>query len=461
MRNPFLWLSGANQEVLARCPGERTKLIGLGGAVATTSLMATGAATYTALTMLHAPLPGALLIGLFWGVAIMNLDRWLLVTLRRQRSTWLTVGQAVPRVILALVTGLVISEPLVLLVFHNEVGAQAVQNRQEQLREGREKLNAQYTQIQRLQTRADSTEKALTTVDRGAVLTSVPQYRILSAERNRLQARLAAAQRASLCEYDGSCGTGREGSGPVYAAKQQLVNRMQAQVDAKQRELTALQTQLLHDEAAKSSLASGFNRGELARLRRELARLRAQQRADDQDLRHAYGAPIGLLDREEALGTLSHTHASMRNARYTFLAFILLLDSLPVFAKLITLFGRRNLYDRLLDDAEDRAFDSITLEHRRIAEAREIQTEIIVDEAKTRRKFQLEAMKELTAEVVAAQKAAGKAMVREWKKSAMAAAAAHVARHRGPQPANGTPASAPPSTPPPAGANPTGPRNSR
>ncbi|MFC6005436.1 DUF4407 domain-containing protein, partial [Streptomonospora nanhaiensis] len=71
----------------------------------------------------------AVLIGLVWGVAILSLDRWLVTSLPAQggRRFWL----ALPRVLLALLLGAVISTPLVLQIFKPEIDAEIVDIQQE------------------------------------------------------------------------------------------------------------------------------------------------------------------------------------------------------------------------------------------------------------------------------------------------------------------------------------------
>src|SRR6478672_126467 len=101
----MLWLSGADPDVLRHCERERGKMMAMGGTVATTSVLATIAATFTVHQFLHAPLLVALILGIGWGLAIMNLDRWLLMSIRRQDTPGKTILMAAPRIVLALLIG--------------------------------------------------------------------------------------------------------------------------------------------------------------------------------------------------------------------------------------------------------------------------------------------------------------------------------------------------------------------
>ena len=73
----LLWLSGADLATLEKCPSERGKFTGVGGVVLTTAVMAVVSCAFALYTGAHAPLPVAIGAALFWGLAIMNLDRWL------------------------------------------------------------------------------------------------------------------------------------------------------------------------------------------------------------------------------------------------------------------------------------------------------------------------------------------------------------------------------------------------
>src|SRR4051794_16613517 len=109
MSELFFWLGGGDEEVVAECPNERTRICALGGTVLVTSLLAMVAGTASSRDWLHTPLVLSLPAGVFWGLAIMNLDRWLLLTIRRQATPSGTLLLALPRLGLALIVGLVIS----------------------------------------------------------------------------------------------------------------------------------------------------------------------------------------------------------------------------------------------------------------------------------------------------------------------------------------------------------------
>src|SRR6185437_11452978 len=82
--NPLIWLSGAQPELLSRCPTDKPKYIGIGSAIAITAGVASTSMTFALTTALRASLYVALPFALLWGLAIMSLDRWLVVSLQRE-----------------------------------------------------------------------------------------------------------------------------------------------------------------------------------------------------------------------------------------------------------------------------------------------------------------------------------------------------------------------------------------
>ena len=73
----LIWLSGASRQVLAQCPTERPKFVGLGAAILVTAGMAAVSLSFALFTALKAPLWVAVIFALLWGLAIMSLDRLL------------------------------------------------------------------------------------------------------------------------------------------------------------------------------------------------------------------------------------------------------------------------------------------------------------------------------------------------------------------------------------------------
>src|SRR3954469_4944237 len=133
----LLTVSGANRDVLRDAPKERTKQIAMGAVLASTAAIAAVSASYALRVALHLWVPFAVLGGLAWGLVILNLDRWLVVSSPRLKTKLGTLAMALPRVLLAVLIGAVISTPLTLAVFSAEIDTEV----QKMAREAEEQFN--------------------------------------------------------------------------------------------------------------------------------------------------------------------------------------------------------------------------------------------------------------------------------------------------------------------------------
>ena len=121
MTNLLLWISAVDRALLARAPRETAKYVGIGGAVLMMATLAGISMSYALVVALHLHVL-AVVLGVLWGLAILNLDRWIITATKRQGRWYADIANAAPpRLVLAIVIGAVISEPLVLRVFQGEI----------------------------------------------------------------------------------------------------------------------------------------------------------------------------------------------------------------------------------------------------------------------------------------------------------------------------------------------------
>ena len=123
----FVWSSGANKDILSAVPMEKNKYFGIGGTIIFTALMASfagGYAFFTAFKSVYLSVP----FGIFWGMLIFNLDRYIVASFgvgdgkkTISKQEWI---EAAPRLAMAIVLGFVISIPLELKLFEKEINAE-------------------------------------------------------------------------------------------------------------------------------------------------------------------------------------------------------------------------------------------------------------------------------------------------------------------------------------------------
>lgn len=122
--NEFLWIcAGANRKVLRQCPTKYAKYAGIGGTILFTALMAMLSGGYAMFTVFKST---ALSVGfgIFWGLLIFNLDRFIVNTMYSDGKvtiSWQEFVSGLPRIIIAIFLGIVISSPLELKIFEDEI----------------------------------------------------------------------------------------------------------------------------------------------------------------------------------------------------------------------------------------------------------------------------------------------------------------------------------------------------
>ena len=121
----FFWFcSGAHIGTLKKYPLEHNKYVGIGATIFFTAVFASlsgGYAMYFVFAGTPAAWVFAILFGLLWGTAIFNMDRYIVSSIDKTGTTNQQILQASPRILLAIMIGIVISRPLELKIFDKEI----------------------------------------------------------------------------------------------------------------------------------------------------------------------------------------------------------------------------------------------------------------------------------------------------------------------------------------------------
>lgn len=124
--NEFLWLcAGVNREIIRQCPTDYAKYAGTGGTILFTALMAMLSGGYAISTVFtNAGLIIWIIFGILWGLLIFNLDRLIVNTMYsdgKPTISWKEFMSGLPRIIMAIFLGFVISTPLELKIYEDEI----------------------------------------------------------------------------------------------------------------------------------------------------------------------------------------------------------------------------------------------------------------------------------------------------------------------------------------------------
>lgn len=121
----FFWFcSGAHVDTLKKYPIEHNKYVGIGATIFFTALFASlsgGYAMYFVFSGNAFAVGFAILFGLIWGTAIFNMDRYIVSSINKEGTTNQQILQASPRILLAIMIGIVISRPIELKIFDKEI----------------------------------------------------------------------------------------------------------------------------------------------------------------------------------------------------------------------------------------------------------------------------------------------------------------------------------------------------
>jgi uncharacterized protein DUF4407 len=401
-------LSGARQDVLDATPGDGPKQASLGAVLVGTAVMAAVSATFALSTAVHLPIPVAAVVGVLWGALILNLDRMLVVSMGRRTGLPANLATAVPRVVLALLIGTVISLPLVLRIFEPEINAELQVMRNDALGAAQTRIdqNPRFAEIPAL----EAEEKRLQGIVSGSAPPDVgddPQVRRLREELAAKEQEFAKAEQDIICENDGTCGSGVAGRGPSYREKADRKSRLEAERNDLRNQLGDAESAARErfEDGAKSAAESMGP--ELERVQQELAARRAERAYESDNVRRAEIQNDGLLARLEALHRLSAGRPMMWMAHGALILLFVAIELLPVLVKLMAVTGPKSPYERIVEERDEKA----VREQREIAEMRlAVRTEL----EEHRARAQVRAGKEANDVLVAVHKQIADKAVQVW-----------------------------------------------
>jgi len=304
--NKFLWwCAGANIEVLEECKTDHAKYFGVGGTILFTALMASLAGGYAFETAFHSK-PLSIVFGLFWGLLIFNLDRYIVSTIGKgdgtQKITWEEWKIATPRLLMAILLGFVISTPLELKLFEDEIELEITANKNSQIEERKNQLNSEFAEISVYEGKIDNLRNQINTKRE---------------EKDKYYDEY-------ICERDGTCGTGKQGRGPEYLEK-------------KQRYESSL--------ADFKSIESA-NVSQISEIKTKLDILYGEKKYREKEYIEAADKNLGLLARLDALSRLTKQSTTLLFSKWLITLLFIFIEVAPVLFKLMSDSGP---YDDIMD----------------------------------------------------------------------------------------------------------------
>ena len=133
----FWWCAGVNRDILRQCPTDYAKYAGMGGTILFTALMAMLSGGYAMFYVFNNP-KVSIAFGVFWGMLIFNLDRFIVNTMYSDGKvtiSWQEFYSGLPRIIMAIFLGIVISTPLELKIYEKSINTEIKSLKQNKLKE--------------------------------------------------------------------------------------------------------------------------------------------------------------------------------------------------------------------------------------------------------------------------------------------------------------------------------------
>jgi len=350
----LLSISGVDRTLLlGQAPHDRARYVGIGGAILLTSGMAAVSSGLAAQIGLGLGPVSSAVVGLVWGAGILSLDRWLVVSGQHGASFLQSLKLALPRLVIAVVMGLVMSMPLTLQIFSPEIGAQLAQDHliDKQQLERDLAADPRFRSLPADRARIEQQQRELAGGPSDADVFADVAVVALRQQLADAQARGTDAETQLVCERDGSCGTARAGRGPAYEEKKARFDRAVLDVGQLQTALAA------KEQEVRTRLAGqgGTQTAQLAAAARDVSERASERATEKQAKERSIDADTGLLARMEALDTLSANHPTMRTAHWALFLFLTLIECLPVLVKLVLALQKPNLYETLALAADEEA----------------------------------------------------------------------------------------------------------
>ncbi len=395
------WLGGANKDVLDQVPHERARFVQMAIVLLTTSSIAVLSMMFALNDGVHVAFPVAVIGGLFWGFVILNLDRFLVLSMGHTRDWKRLLLMALPRLALAMVISLVVATPMTLRIFQHDINNQLVAAQAAESKQDAKLVQQSGPAIEagQVQSKIETDKQIVAGHLQGTV--SSPQLsdaetavQTLTPQVQAAQTAMDKAQAAYQCEADGS-GPGCEGAsnlpgdGPLEQLKhtefiqaQTKYDTLNSQLQAAQAEVTAAQAGAEKTQGQTLAQQQATAKAQLPGLEAQYSTLEAQVQKNEASAQNAVQNNNGILAQLQALSTAGAQNPMLGVAQWVVTLLFFCIEILPVMVKVLLNIGPLSTYERILKTEEDIITDRAKLKRvtsRRDAE-RESAKQIAIDE---------------------------------------------------------------------------------
>jgi len=416
----IIWLSGAQPDILRKSPADYPRYFGMGIVVLITAGIATLSMTFALHTALKVAVGVAVGFALLWGLAVMNIDRWLVVSLQRQEGKLAYISIVTIRLALGLLFGLVISTPFVLQIFAPEIGKQItiIQRNSANTYFAQLKTNPLTQRIAADQSKVNGLENTIRT--RGGAGPNPyqdPAVVRLIGLKNQANRHARSDFAKWQCQLYGiPKGQCKPGQGPLARATHQryLSDVAQAQQDNQRTVQLVKSLQNKNAGGAKSSLSEAQK--SLPPALAQLQQDKQEQAKLTDSFKNQNASNAGLLLRLKALSQATAGNTQLNTARWLLLALFTVIEWLPVIVKTLLNLGPKTKYEELAELDQRKRWRLSEEESKRELAAGMIGMEGIIPDAGSLAEDRETYLPAIRQQILAAEQRIAEEIVREWER---------------------------------------------
>ncbi len=316
-------------------------------------------------------IPLAIAFGVFWGLLIFNLDRFIVNTMYsdgKYTISWGELAAGTPRLIIAIFLGIVISTPLEMKIFEDRINSQIVKDNATRTNETRSVANADYAKLDSL----------------------TRQYEKLRQEREGYAHVLHEAERELKMEGEGTALSGKSGHGPIYREKEKFVNSCQQALDTWENNNAAL----------------------LKGLESDIASTRRRLEEFEKDIKMGL-EENGFCVRFEAFSNVKKEIPAARVVSIFIMMLFIIIEVAPTFFKMMIASGP---YDEKLKEEMERKKAQAILNVSKVNDDANTQIQIAVAQNADRLAAEVSANKEILSKIASVQAELLDTAIEEWRK---------------------------------------------
>jgi len=377
----FFICSGADKEILNQCPTEWNKYAGIGATIFFTGLLASISGGYALFTIFRGEANAvtyALIFGLTWGFVILNLDRFIVSSIRKEGNIQKELLQATPRFILAIIISIVIAKPLEVRIFESRIEQQILEDKRQKLEDEKltiDKLN-ELTKLENTISNKNAELRTLDSLKQGDP--NNDDFKKLLVDRNSaLQdlTNISKINNPKISEYNSQItqlrnnpdnqeyktdSTGTYPIGLKAEVKKSINdlsysrNILQNEIKVKQKRVEDLDAEIQksrNDYKALMAQRVNEKQAEIEQTKQTKARADsiAKVQFDESIQIKERSYTNNFITQLEAMGNLTASNSTMAWTSWMIMLLFIVIETAPILVKLLS---KRGPYDEILDRVE-------------------------------------------------------------------------------------------------------------